>query len=159
MKRIATVLLAALPLAVAAQTELKVKLFPGFQALTVMAATSQGFFERQGLWCLLGLGLLWVAARFDYHRLRRIAAPIALVTVLLLVAVLLPHVGLELNGARRWLRLGPMSRMPTSSWGRPPDRSSGRSSRWGARRAKSTSGSSPPRNRAGGSRETSTYPA
>ena len=70
------------------------------------------FFERQGLWCFLGLGLLWVAARFDYHRLRRIAAPIALVTVLLLVAVLLPHVGLELNGARRWLRLGPLQMQP-----------------------------------------------
>ena len=70
------------------------------------------FFERQALWCLLGVGLLWAAARFDYHRLRALAAPIAVLTVLLLVLVLLPHVGLELNGARRWLKLGPLQMQP-----------------------------------------------
>ena len=70
------------------------------------------FFERQALWCLLGVGLLWAAARLDYHRLRALAAPIAVLTVLLLVLVLLPHVGLELNGARRWLKLGPLQMQP-----------------------------------------------
>ena len=49
MKRIAAALLAALPLAVAAQTPLKVKMFPGAQSLPVMAAAKEGLFARQGL--------------------------------------------------------------------------------------------------------------
>src|ERR1051325_2071971 len=49
MKRIAAVLLVALPLAVAAQTQLKVKMFPGAQSLPVLAAAKEGLFARQGL--------------------------------------------------------------------------------------------------------------
>src|SRR3954447_4044955 len=49
MKRIVAALLAALPLAVAAQTQLKVKMFPGAQSLPVLAAAQAGLFARQGL--------------------------------------------------------------------------------------------------------------
>jgi ABC-type nitrate/sulfonate/bicarbonate transport system substrate-binding protein len=49
MKRIAAALLAALPLALAAQTPLKVKMFPGAQSLPVLAAAQEGLFARQGL--------------------------------------------------------------------------------------------------------------
>src|SRR6266446_2293033 len=41
--------LCMLPLTAAAQTALKVKMFPGAQALPVIAAASQGIFERHGL--------------------------------------------------------------------------------------------------------------
>ncbi len=41
--------LCMLPMAAAAQTVVKVKMFPGAQALPVIAAASQGIFERQGL--------------------------------------------------------------------------------------------------------------
>jgi cell division protein FtsW len=70
------------------------------------------YFERQLLWLALGVVLLWAAAHVDYHRLRPLAWPLAGVTVLLLVLVLLPHFGVEVNGARRWLRLGPMQMQP-----------------------------------------------
>ena len=70
------------------------------------------YFERQLLWLALGVVLLWAAAHIDYHRLRPLAWPLAGVTVLLLVLVLLPHFGVEVNGARRWLRLGPMQMQP-----------------------------------------------
>src|SRR5437763_5437105 len=49
MKRIVAALLPALPLAVAAQTQLKVKMFPGAQSLPVLAAAKEGMFARQGL--------------------------------------------------------------------------------------------------------------
>ncbi len=64
------------------------------------------YFERQLLWLALGVVLLWVAAHIDYHRLRPLA------TLVLMVLVLLPHFGVEVNGARRWLRLGPMQMQP-----------------------------------------------
>jgi cell division protein FtsW len=70
------------------------------------------YFERQLLWLALGVVLLWAAAHVDYHRLRPLAGPLAGVTVVLMVIVLLPHFGVEVNGARRWLRLGPMQMQP-----------------------------------------------
>ena len=70
------------------------------------------YFERQLIWLALGLVLLWVAAHIDYHRLRPLALPLAIVAVALMVLVLLPHFGVEVNGARRWLRLGPMQMQP-----------------------------------------------
>lgn len=70
------------------------------------------YFERQLIWLGLGLVLLWVAAHIDYHRLRPLALPLAIVALALMVLVLLPHFGVEVNGARRWLRLGPMQMQP-----------------------------------------------
>ena len=70
------------------------------------------YFERQLLWLAFGVVLLWAAAHVDYHRLRPLAWPLAGVTVVLMVVVLLPHFGIEVNGARRWLRLGPMQMQP-----------------------------------------------
>jgi cell division protein FtsW len=70
------------------------------------------YFERQLLWLAFGVVLLWAAAHIDYHRLRPLAWPLAGLTVVLMVVVLLPHFGIEVNGARRWLRLGPMQMQP-----------------------------------------------
>ena len=70
------------------------------------------YFERQLLWLALGVVLLWAGAHIDYHRLRPLAWPLAGVTVVLMLLVLLPHFGVEVNGARRWLRLGPMQMQP-----------------------------------------------
>ncbi len=70
------------------------------------------YFEHQLIWLSLGLVLLFAAARIDYHRLRPLAWPLGVVTVVLMVLVLLPHFGVEVNGARRWLRLGPLQMQP-----------------------------------------------
>src|SRR4030081_3755359 len=70
------------------------------------------YFERQLLWLALGVVLLWAAAHIDYHPLRTLARPPAGATVVLMVVVLWPLCGIEVNGARRWLRLGPMQMQP-----------------------------------------------
>jgi cell division protein FtsW len=70
------------------------------------------YFERQLIWLGLGLALLWFFAHFDYHRLRPLAPPVALVTLLLLILVVVPHLGVERYGARRWLQLGPLGMQP-----------------------------------------------
>ena len=70
------------------------------------------YFERQLIWLVLGLVLLWAGAHLDYHRLRPLAWPLGLAAVALMVLVLLPHFGVEVNGARRWLRLGPLQMQP-----------------------------------------------
>jgi len=70
------------------------------------------YFEHQLIWLGLGVVLLVAAANIDYHRLRPLAWPLGIVTVVLMVLVLLPHFGVEVNGARRWLRLGPLQMQP-----------------------------------------------
>ena len=70
------------------------------------------YFERQLVWLALGLVLLWIGARVDYHRLRPLAWPLGAVTLALLVLVLLPHFGVEAYGARRWLLVGPLGMQP-----------------------------------------------
>ena len=70
------------------------------------------YFERQLVWLLIGVVLLFAGANLDYHRLRPLAWPLGVGTVVLMVMVLLPHFGVEVNGARRWLRLGPLQMQP-----------------------------------------------
>lgn len=52
----------------------------------------------------IGIILLWVAAKFDYRRYKWLVPVIILVTLVTLALV--PVMGLEANGARRWLKLG-----------------------------------------------------
>ncbi len=62
-----------------------------------------------------GLLLLW-ASRQDYYRWRTWAWPLLLVTIGLLLIPLLPftrHISPVLNGARRWVDLGPINFQPS----------------------------------------------
>jgi cell division protein FtsW len=70
------------------------------------------FLKRQAMWVLLGMGALWAGMLFDYRRLERFVVPLLAVSFVLLVLVLVPPFGQEINGTRRWLRLGPVSFQP-----------------------------------------------
>ena len=65
------------------------------------------FLKRQTVYALLGLVCMTLAARFDYHRLRYLTAPLVLTALGLCTAVLV--MGPQINGARRWFLLGPAS--------------------------------------------------
>ncbi len=71
------------------------------------------FLKRQFIWLILGCGVLWLARRTNYHHWERFTYPILLATLLLLLAVMLPGLGLEDNGARRWLDLGFITFQPS----------------------------------------------
>jgi cell division protein FtsW len=58
---------------------------------------------QQAIWAVLGLTLMWIASRVDFRLLRYLAIPAYVVSIVLLVAVLLPGVGTEAFGARRWI--------------------------------------------------------
>lgn len=70
------------------------------------------FFERQLVYAVLGVVAMFVLARVDYRWWRRLALPLAIVVGILLVAVLIPGVGTQINGARRWILLGGQSLTP-----------------------------------------------
>ena len=64
------------------------------------------YFRRQLLWLAVGAVGLGVASRLDYHLWRRVAAPLLGVSVVLLVVVLVPGVGVTVSGSTRWLAVG-----------------------------------------------------
>ena len=70
------------------------------------------FLKRQVFWAALGCGALWIALRNDYRRLEKIVLPLLGLSALLLVLVLIPGLGVSINGSRRWLRLGALSFQP-----------------------------------------------
>jgi cell division protein FtsW len=70
------------------------------------------FLGWQSLWATLGLIGMLVATRVDYHRYRVLALPLLLVAMALLGAVLVPGIGTTVNGAARWLRVGPVGIQP-----------------------------------------------
>ena len=70
-------------------------------------------FRRQLVWVALGTVAMLVTMRIDYRRLRVLAAPAVLVSVLLLLAVELPGIGLSANGATRWVAFGGLRMQPS----------------------------------------------
>ena len=66
------------------------------------------YLRRQVVWAALGLVALAAAYLFDYDRTRKLAVPLMVLSLVLLVAVLIPGLGHVKNGARRWLGFGPV---------------------------------------------------
>jgi cell division protein FtsW len=69
------------------------------------------YLKRQGIYALLGIALLVVATRANYRALRHMAPMLVLGTLFLLVLVLVA--GDRVNGASRWLELGPVTFQPS----------------------------------------------
>jgi cell division protein FtsW len=70
------------------------------------------FVTRQAAWAAVGAVALLVLARVDYHRWRRLASPLLLVSLGLLFVVLVPGIGVGANGATRWIGVGPLTFQP-----------------------------------------------
>ena len=70
-----------------------------------------GYLERQGTYALIGLVLFFVAARSDYRALRQLAPSMIVIALSLCAAVLV--VGERINGARRWIGIGPAAFQPS----------------------------------------------
>lgn len=71
------------------------------------------FFKRQIIWVTLGIIAMLFTLNIDYHVWRKLAAPILIVTIVLLVLVLIPGLGKVVNGARRWLGFGSLYLQPS----------------------------------------------
>jgi cell division protein FtsW len=68
---------------------------------------------RQGMWLSVGTAMCVVVTRVDYHRWRRWTTPALGVSAVLLCLVLVPGVGLNINGSSRWLGYGPFTLQPS----------------------------------------------
>ena len=86
-----------------------------FSATSASAALGAGdpmtFLVKQGAYALVGLVLLALASRFDYHRLRALAPVLLVGALVLCIAVI--AIAPPINGARRWFLIGPISVQPS----------------------------------------------
>lgn len=70
-----------------------------------------GYLRKQTLWAIIGFAIMYGCSKLDYHAWRRWSIYIILGSLFLLVLVLTP-LGTNVNGATRWLYIGPVSIMP-----------------------------------------------
>ena len=70
-------------------------------------------FQRQLVWCMGGLVALVLVMRMDYRQWKKYANAAVALTMVLLVAVLIPGIGTTANGATRWIYFGPISFQPS----------------------------------------------
>ena len=75
--------------------------------------SSYSVFVKQLMFCALGLVLFWAGLRIPPQKLRMLAAPMLLLGIVLLVAVLIPGIGALRGGSRAWFAFGPFSLQPS----------------------------------------------
>lgn len=88
-----------------------------YSASSVYAYSSMGdslyFLKRHLIYLAVGLVMMLAAMSIDINRLKALSKPVALVSVFLLLIVLIPHIGRETAGARRWFKIGPVNFQPS----------------------------------------------
>jgi cell division protein FtsW len=72
-------------------------------------------FVKQLMFCAVGLVMFGVGLRIPPPRLRALAAPMLLVGILALVAVLIPGLGALRGGSRSWFAFGPFAVQPSEA--------------------------------------------
>src|SRR5258708_13948262 len=76
--------------------------------------------ERQAIWMFIGFPGLFLLGRIDYRRLRPLAPAGPVPALLLMLLVLVPHLGLTVNGSRRWFAPRPLGPFQPSELGKLP---------------------------------------
>lgn len=71
------------------------------------------FLIRQTVAAVIGIAAMIWASRLPFAKIERVTTVFGFGTLVLLIMVLVPHVGTRIGGARRWLRLGPVSIQPS----------------------------------------------
>jgi cell division protein FtsW len=71
------------------------------------------FLKRQVIFLLIGAALAFFVMSIDYRILRKYARPLLLISIVLLLLVLIPGIGREVAGSRRWFRFKFISFQPS----------------------------------------------
>ncbi len=82
-------------------------------AANIKFGRSYYFFIRQFVFTALGIAFMYAISFIDYHTYKKYANTGILIGIVLLILVLIPHIGIERNGSRRWISLGITDFQPT----------------------------------------------
>ncbi|MDV7398347.1 FtsW/RodA/SpoVE family cell cycle protein, partial [Arthrospira platensis SPKY1] len=64
---------------------------------------------KQTLWLFIAVAGFLFTLKLNLEKLRELTPLIAAAAVVLLILVLIPGIGNKVNGARRWINLGPIN--------------------------------------------------
>ncbi len=81
----------------------------------VSGGSAYSLFTQQLIFAILGAVLFYVALRIPARVLRQYSFPLFVVVLIMLVLVLIPGIGTEAQGARRWFNVGGFSVQPRKS--------------------------------------------
>ncbi len=85
----------------------------GASKCVAMGLNPGNFAIKQFIWFVAGIfGMLWFA-KYNYKNLARFAVPFAWIVVFTLILVDFTSLGVTVNGAKRWLALGPFQFQPS----------------------------------------------
>ena len=68
-------------------------------------------YVKQGYWLMVGLSVMLVTLTIDYRYLERLAYPLYILSIILLIAVMVG--GKTVSGSKRWLGVGPIAFQPS----------------------------------------------
>ncbi len=110
------------PLPLKVQLWVEVSLLIAFGLIMIYSASSipalkkfadSSYYLKRQLFCIaLGLGVMFAVSRIPYRSFKKYSGPLMLGMLVLLVLVLVPGIGVKLNNARRWVKVGPMHIQP-----------------------------------------------
>lgn len=87
-----------------------------FEASSIRALNTYGdafyFLKRQAIWFGISLVGMVICTRIDYRVFYKIALPTVVVSIILLLLVLIPGIGVKVNGAQRWINASILSFQP-----------------------------------------------
>ncbi len=72
---------------------------------------SDYYFIKEIIWSIVGTVGMIITMSIDYHNYKKLTPLLVIITLVLLVLVL--FIGADINGAVRWIRLGPLSFQPS----------------------------------------------
>jgi len=67
---------------------------------------AQFFLKKQIFFVVIGMGAMVLLTKLDYHYLKKLAYPGIILSIILLLLIFIPPLGIRAGGARRWLNLG-----------------------------------------------------
>ena len=70
-----------------------------------MTKSSYTYFFKQFGFAIAGLCIMYIVSKIDYRIYKKYYWVIYIISVLILLLVLVPHLGVEVKGARRWIKL------------------------------------------------------
>lgn len=71
------------------------------------------YVKDQALYLVVGVVLMFLVASIDYHRWYKLAIPLLVTTLILLLVVFIPGIGVTALGAKRWVNFGFFILQPT----------------------------------------------
>lgn len=88
-----------------------------FSASSISAQLKYGdqyfFLKSQGAYAILGIIVMMFLSKVDYKILGKLAPLMVIISFVMLMLVFVPGIGLKLNGAWRWIKIGPLTMQPS----------------------------------------------